>query len=59
MTYGGTRSRRGEKSWKPYLKLECPGCGRNFSIDDEVEDEGEICCPYCHEDVPVPENEDE
>jgi len=39
------------------LKLECPGCGRNFSIDDEVADKGEICCPYCHEDVPVPGNE--
>ena len=32
------------------LKLECPGCGRNFIIDDEVEDEGDVCCPYCHED---------
>ena len=40
------------------LKLECPGRGRNFIIKDDVEDEGEICFPYCHEDVPVPENED-
>jgi uncharacterized Zn-finger protein len=43
---------------KALLKLECPGRRMNFGIDDEVEDEGEICCPYCHEDDPVLESED-
>lgn len=41
------------------LRFECPECQRSFIVDDtDVEDEV-LGCPYCREDVPVPEDDDQ
>ena len=34
-----------------YYTIVCPTCGEEFSVDDEVAEQGEINCPNCGEEL--------